>query len=766
MDKWARINYQPCLPLGDNSSKITGCKRHINLSREAAAEGIVLLKNNKNILPLKNGTKLAVFGKAQIDYVKGGGGSGDTHCEYVKNIYESLKSKDNIEVLDSLSLYYYNYVKNCYKSGCKSGKLLEADIPESLLTDARNYSDTAIITINRYSEEGEDRKNDGKDTYFNLSEQEKKMINTVCDNFPKVIVLLNTGTMIDTSWFADNDKIQAALMIWQGGMEGALATADILTGSITPSGKLVDTCARNFEDYPSSASFHEADEYVKYTEDIFVGYRYFETIPNKKESVIYPFGYGLSYTSFEFSNSIAYNINDKIYVSVDVKNTGIYSGKEVVQVYYQAPRGKITKPLIELCAFSKTKLLKPTETETVLLSFDIKDMASYDDMGAVSKSSYVLEKGEYKIFIGDSVCNVNELEYKHIIDENIITQRLSQYCAPKNLGKRLIETGEYIDNPDIQTTSKSFKCKYNCEPHIPQKDDEIKKLIDVYNGNISLDSFIAQLSDEEMINLLIGHPNTGVANVDGIGYLPKFGIPAPMTADGPAGVRIYPQTGVKTTAFPIATMLACTWNTDLIERLGMAGAMEVKENNLSIWLTPALNIHRSPLCGRNFEYYSEDPLVSGKMAAAMVRGIQSQGIVATPKHFACNNKESNRHESDSIVSERALREIYLKGFEICVKESNPRLIMTAYNKLNSVRTSENSELITGILREEWGYTGLVTTDWWNNASHCSEIIAGNDIRMPSTSKTDLKEKYNSNKINRNQLAVCVKRLLEMILWLE
>jgi beta-glucosidase len=303
---------------------------------------------------------------------------------------------------------------------------------------------------------------------------------------------------------------------------------------------------------------------------------------------------------------------------------------------------------------------------------------------------------------------------------------------------------------------------------IPAEGEAKKQLIDVVNGEVSLDDFISQLSDYQLLSLLVGQKNTGVANTDGMGNLPEYGIPAPMTVDGPAGVRISPAAGVKTTAFPVATMLACTWNTAILERIGIAGALETKENNLSMWLTPALNSHRSPLCGRNFEYYSEDPFVAGKMAGAMVRGILSKKIVATPKHFACNNKETNRKESNSILSERALREIYLKGFEICVKESDPKLIMTAYNIVNNVRASENAELITGILRGEWGYKGLVTTDWWNTAEKSAEVKAGNDIRMPSSSNDG---KYNyidtiSVKNTRNELAICVKRLLEMILWLE
>ena len=357
--------------------------------------------------------------------------------------------------------------------------------------------------------------------------------------------------------------------------------------------------------------------------------------------------------------------------------------------------------------------------------------------------------------------NLTELDYVYHLEETKIIEKLTEYCAPKNLEKRLTHTGEYIDVSKRDIPEYEFKNEYNCKFNVPEKEN-IKKLSDVADGKITLDEFMEQLTDEELLTLLWGKKNTGVANTHGMGGIPEYGIPTPMTADGPAGVRIKPKTGVRTTAFPVATMLACTWNTELVEAVGVAGALEAKENNLSIWLTPALNIHRSPLCGRNFEYYSEDPFVSGKMAAAMVKGIQSQNIVATPKHFACNNKETNRFESDSVVSERALREIYLKGFEICVKEAKPRLIMTSYNLVNGVHSSESKELLEGILRGEWGYEGLVTTDWWNTARKVKEIMAGNDIRMPSTIDRDVKP----DDVTRNQLAICAKRLLEMILWLE
>ena len=765
MDKWARINYQPCLPLGDNNSRITGSNRHIQLSRQAAQEGIVLLKNNDDILPFKKGCKVAIFGKAQIDYVKGGGGSGEVFCEYVRNIYDGLKLKKSVEVFDKLSFFYKSYVEDAYKAGEQNGMFDETEVPAELFEEAKNFTDTAIITINRYSAENSDRKNDGTDTYFVLSDKEKQMVESVCDGFENVIVLINTGAMIDTSWFAENDRIKAALMIWQGGMEGGLAVADILVGDVNPSGKLVDTFAGKFEDYPSSEGFYESDDYVKYTEDVFVGYRYFETIPCKKDCVVYPFGYGLSYTEFEIENCSANTVGEKIVIIADVKNIGTKSGKEVVQVYFSAPDGKITKPSRILCAFAKTQLLEPGQHQTLTMTFDINDMASYDDMGDVCKSAYVLEKGEYRIYIGNSVRDVRELEYKYVVDETRIVCQLTEYCAPETLGKRLTATGEYIALSDKKVEPKVFDCNYICEEKIPQDSTLAKNLISVADGEISLDEFISQLTDEQLMGLLFGKKNRGVANTCGIGGLKAYGIPSVMTADGPAGVRINPKTGAKTTAFPIATMLACTWNTDIVEKIGVAGALEMKENNMFIWLTPALNIHRSPLCGRNFEYYSEDPFVAGKMAAAMVCGIQSQGIAATAKHFACNNKETNRMDSNSIVSERALREIYIKGFEICIKESSPKLVMTSYNKINGTYASENTELLEGILRTEWGYKGAVTTDWNNHANHTDEVMAGNDLKMPCL-KIDDEYVETVEGIERNKIALCVRRILEMILWFE
>lgn len=767
MNRWTRARYQPCLPLGDNRSLITASEKHIALSRKAASEGAVLLKNTNGFLPFAKGQKIAVFGNAQIDYVKGGGGSGDVTTPYIRNIYEGLQcKKDKIDVFHSLSLFYADYVRKAYQNGGENGRLTEPKIPEELLKEAAAFTDTAVITICRFSGEGWDQHNDDDNKYFDLEDEEKAMVADVFAHFENVVVLLNVGAMIDTAWFADNDKVKAALMLWQGGLEGGLAAADMLVGDENPSGKLVDTCARLFADYPSSEGFHESKDYVKYTEDIFVGYRYFETVPGKKDAVVYPFGYGLSYTSFSLSDLSVGDNGKDIFVSVKVTNTGNRAGKEVVQVYYSAPEGKIAKAKKILCAFEKTPLLEAGASCTVRLSFVIEDMASYDDIGTIKKSAYVMEQGSYTVHVGTSVRDTVEADYIYKLEEDRVTKTLTAYCTPKNLDKRMLSDGSYMDVAPYDEAEKVFPCTYHSE-YKPLAEGEKLDLNDVAEGKMTLDAFVSHLTDEELIELLVGQPNMGVANTGTMGgYHSRHRLPAIATADGPAGLRIHKGFGVMTTAFPVATALACSWNTALLEEVGKAQALECKENNIQIFLAPALNIHRSPLCGRNFEYYSEDPLIAGKMAAAVVRGIQSQKVVATPKHFAANNKETNRFESDSIVSERALREIYLKGFEICVKESDPKMIMTSYNLINGVRSSESAELITGILRGEWGFGGMITTDWSNHAKHYKEVQAGNDIRMPASQSGQLKAPYEAGLITRDEMAVCVKRILEMILWVE
>lgn len=788
IDNFARFRFQPCLPLGKDGRRVTASVEHINLSRKAAAEGIVLLKNIRNTLPLNSDNIISLFGKASIEYIKGGGGSGDVHCPYIKNIFEGFldKEKENkIKVYKPISEFYTDYVKTgsvnvltqeqinarwdivnnmefCTERDDMTYETFaamhvkEALVPDNLIVSASENSDTALITISRFSAEGVDRRPIAGDYY--LSENEKNLINRCCELFSNVIIIINSGAVIDCEFFAENDKIGAVIMAWQGGMEGGSALADVICGDINPSGKLTDTIVKSYDYCPAKSDFWECFDHLDYSDDIYVGYRYYETIPGAADFVRYPFGFGLSYTSFEISDILCFEHKNKIHTISNVTNTGSRSGREIIQVYYSAPEGVLGKPARVLAAYAKTKLLKPGETETIHTVFDTKDMSSFDDLGKISKSAYILEKGTYRFYIGNSVRNTIKADFELIIPENRITAQLSSLCKPFALGKRLLSDGTFEALP---CSENHYYYGDATEPTV-QAPDKLKKFDEIING-LPINEFIAQLTIDELAYLVGGQPPTGVANTGCFGGLERLDIPAIPTADGPAGLRLEPKTGIPTTAWPCATLLACTWDTDLIEQVGAAGGAELRENNLGVWLAPALNIHRDPMCGRNFEYYSEDPLIAGKSAAAAVRGIQSNKVAVSIKHFACNNKEANRFACDSRISERALREIYLKGFEITVKEADPWTVMSSYNLINGLHTSESYELLTEILRNEWGFRGMVVTDWGVKNRPVVEVLAGNDMKMHCGYPDELIAAFNDGIITRENLELCVKRILEMFL---
>lgn len=762
-EKWARYQYNLTTNIGENNTRVTGCEKHVELSRKVACEGMVLLENN-GLLPLKEHTTVALFGIGSIDYVKGGGGSGMVFCEYVRNIYEGFLCKSpNVSVYEPVTKYYYDYAVSRLSEYDGDRIFSEIDVPADLLQAAAENADVAVITIHRFSLEAQDRSSEKGDFY--LTDCEQKMVDDVTAAFEHTVVVLNVGGMIDVSWIKNNPKIDAALLAWQAGMEGGLAVADILCGDVNPSGKLTDTFAMEFSDYPSADTFNESDDYVDYFEDIYVGYRYFETIPGASKRVVYPFGYGLSYTEFSIRKPTATLKNDKIILETSVKNIGNVAGKEVVQCYFSAPQGLLGKSKISLIGFEKTKRLAPGETQEITMEFPVADMASYDDLGKIKMSAYVLEQGEYTFFVGNSCRNLTAADYRYAVNENIVTRQLSQKCAPCNLEKRMLSDGSFEALPSFPVKRYDEVFSSSCNREVP-KPDKTFLLEDVARGEITLQQFVSQLTEDELVRLLGGVPNQGTTDTGGFGGIKRLGIPAVMTVDGPAGVRLSPRIGIPTTAWPCATLIACTWDPDLAYEVGKAGALEAKENGLAIWLTPGMNIHRNPLCGRNFEYFSEDPLITGNFAAAKVNGIQSVNIAASAKHFACNNKEINRFYSDSRVSERALREIYLKGFEICVKKSQPRTIMTSYNVINGRRCCESYEQLQGILRDEWGFEGMVTTDWNVPCDQANCVLAGNDIRMPNGHPEVLREALKSGKIKRAHLERCAERILEMILKLD
>lgn len=684
------------------------------LLRQAAAESIVLLEN-EGVLPLKANNKLAVFGRSQIDYFYVGYGSGgEVNPPYLVNVIQGLEEKDlvlNQALIEKYQTFSANNIVEDGIWGQWPRFLEEMTLSNEEVKSASEDSEVALIVIGRAA--GEDRENVLEEGSYYLTQKEKQMIDQVTHYFEKVILVINSGNVIDLAW-TENYAFSAILFAWQGGMESGNAIADVLMGDVNPSAKLPDTIARHYEDYPSAKQFgHE--EYVEYVEDIYVGYRYFETF--HPENVIYPFGYGLSYTQFAIDSELL--VNDKsVTINVSVTNIGEMPGKEVVQVYHEPPQGKLGKPKRNLIEFQKTELLQPGETENLNFEIKLQDLASYDDSGVTGHPfSYVLEAGEYQFYVGDSLINL-ELVGNYHLEKLLVIQKLKQIAAPVENFNRLVATLE--EGQLVETYQPVTLQKESVKERVLQ---HLESLSEVSSEETFLDTgktvseLIHSFSKEELDALTRGEgpmnssfgPKGNAGMFGGtIESLRQKGIPPVITTDGPAGIRL----NYYASLLPCGTAFASTWNLELLEVIGIEFGKELLDLGSDMILAPGMNIHRNPLGGRNFEYFSEDPYLTGKMAASYVIGVQSNQVAACPKHFACNNQETNRNYNDSRVSERALREIYLKGFEICVKESNPYSIMSSYNKINGVWAHYHFDLATEILRNEWKYQGCILTDWW------------------------------------------------------
>ena len=671
------------------------------LIRAAGAEGCVLLKND-GVLPLSGKNRISVFGRCQLDWFYVGYGSGgDVHAPYHVNLIDGLVNagmKLNTELLDIYRQWTLDEDNEADQGwwGHWPMNYLEMPLDDDTVQTASEKSDIALVVIGRAA--GEDRENKLTKGSYYLTDEEREMLDRVTSAFRRVVVLLDVGSVMDMSWTEEySGRLSAVMIVWQGGMESGNAVADVLTGAVNPSGKLSDTIARRYEDYPSSA-FFGGKEYNDYAEGIFVGYRYFDRHPEK---VLYPFGFGLSYTSFTLGAVSLIRKEGKTEAAVRVTNSGEYPGKEVVQLWCCPPDGRLEKPVRVLAAFGKTKTLAPGETEEIRLSCDDKCLASYDTFS----SRFVMEAGEYRF-------SANDLDIgSFMLADEITVEQCEPFCRDSSALRERILNRILSAMPSPAATGLTLK--------------------DVRNGNCSLEEFVSCLSDEELEALTRGHGMMGSPlGADGnagvfcgiLESLREKGVPPITTADGPAGIRLKKYCAL----IPCGTALASTWNADLVEGLSAKVAEDMIHYGVDVQLAPGMNIHRNPLCGRNFEYFSEDPLLSGKIGAAVVRGVQSKGKGACPKHFACNNQETNRNRNDSRVSERALREIYLRNFEIVVKEANPLCIMTSYNKINGVWSHYNYDLVTSVLRGEWGYDGCVITDWWMQRSKSPEFPALKD----------------------------------------
>jgi len=813
---------------GTRNSEITGREiRNQEVARKAAQEGIVLLKND-SILPLKTGCAIGLLGSGAVRTVKGGTGSGDVNERRSTTIYQGLLnagfdivSKDWIESYEKIYIAAREDWKN------KILNQLDGSNPENFfnvysstpfkIPDGRSVSgkdtegaETVIYCISRISGEGADRKEEKGDYY--PSDRELEDLRTLDTLAKNIILVLNVGGQIDLKDILAVSRIHAVLMIAQPGMEGGNALADILKGAISPSGKLTDTWVRNFYDFPNASTFSHQNgdlEKEKYKDSIYVGYRYFDSfdIP-----VQFPFGYGLSYTSFEVRTKKIIPDNDSVHVMVTVQNIGSrFAGKEVVQIYASCPQNELPKEYRRLCAFAKTNILHPGETETLKISFPIRALASFSEgIGA-----WIIENGWYGLWTGTSS---KQLAFSGIlsVEKDYILERVQHICPIKEKIPEIIPPEESMLKKEKEWHELAVKEGFRRVRFQPKEKNRPGYQEDEYDRMAH--ETASKLTVSQMIPMVIGE--IGSSSQGSLGAtgervpgssgetsnsLADLNVASVSMADGPAGIRILQKYEVDRTtdkayspgvigsieggyftqnashkntdiyyqyctAFPTGTLLAQSWNLDLIKTVGKTVASEMDEFHINLWLAPGLNIHRNPLCGRNFEYFSEDPVLSGLMAASITQGVQSKyGFGTTIKHFACNNQEDNRMGVDCLVSERALREIYLKGFEIAVKVSQPMAIMSSYNKINGVHSANNPDLCTTVPRKEWGFRGIIMTDWTTTSPAGRSIpwkciASGNDLIMPGCQEDleNIQKACKSGRLREEDLRVSVERLLNMI----
>lgn len=753
-------------------------ERYAVLARQATAEGCVLLENEGQALPLREGERVAVFGRMAFHYYKSGLGSGGlVNTRYVVGILDALKECKEIQLDEKLMGIYADWIKeNPYDEGQGWGRVpwsqKEMEVTEEMLDCARN-NDVSLVIIGRTA--GEDQDNNTKPGSYCLTETEEDMIRRVCQVSKRTVIVLNVGNIIDMSWVKKYHP-QAVLYAWQGGQEGGNGVADVLTGKVCACGKLTDTIAQSIEDYPSTENFGDPFKNY-YKEDIYVGYRYFETFA--KDKVLYPFGYGLSYTSFGIKAEILKNSEEELTVAAEVVNTGAVKGKEVVQVYAKVPQGKLGNPARRLIGFAKTGELKPGEKEEVVIVIPKYDLTSYDDSGVTGhKSCYVLEEGTYEIFVGS---DVRSAEFAGCYEEKFrVVEKLQEACAPVEKFSRmkavLMPDGSYqavTEEVPVRTVDPQERRKQNLPETLAYTGDKGYKLVDVLDGKVSMENFVAQISEEDLIAMFRGEgmcspkvtPGTAAAFGGVTESMKALGIPVGCCADGPSGIRM--DCGTKAFSLPNGTALGCTFNTELVSDLYEMTGKELRLNKIDSLLGPGMNIHRNPLNGRNFEYISEDPLLTGRICAAQVKAMAKSGIGSTIKHFCGNNQEVGRSTSDSVMSERCLREIYLKGFEMAVREGGARSVMTTYGSVNGLWTAGSYDLCTTILRKEWGFEGIVMTDWWaksNYEGHQAEVqvkapmvAAQNDIYMvvsdakANPEKDDVEEMLHAGKLTLGEL---------------
>ncbi len=778
-------------------------KQYAAKAREAAAEGIVLLRNEavrstgRPSLPFAAGTRVAVFGRNQLNYYKSGTGSGGmVNTPYTISPIQAMLDSGTLLPDETVQKAYQDFVlQHPYEagSGWASEPWFQEEMPlePAFVQAAAMRCDAAIVMIGRTA--GEDQDNSLSPGSLLLTDREESMLEQVCGAFDNTVVLLNVGNIIDMSWL-DHVSPQAVLYIWQGGMEGGNAVLDVLTGRVAPSGRLPDTIAKRFTDYPASGSYGDPVRNC-YREDIYVGYRYFETF--HPEQVRFPFGFGLSYTTFDLYADLNV-VRHRVVVSASIENTGDADGRETLQVYVEKPQGRLGQPVRQLAGFAKTPLLKPGQGTFLQMVIPLKRLASFDDSGAVgfARNSWVLEEGSYVFYAGTDVRNAIRIGSVEITEDRLISD-VEDALAPELSFQRIRPGQETVlqgirrfglseEAVPVSQSDQKLRRFNHLPAAIAQTGDRGFRLRDVAEGRCSLEEFTAQLEDRDLIVMMRGEGMSssrvtgGTAGAFG-GVTDRlehhFGIPAGCCSDGPSGIRM--DSGALAFLMPCGTLLASTFNEKLVSELYAFEGMELRRNHIDTLLGPGINIHRHPLNGRNFEYFSEDPYLTGRMAAAELSGMHRFGVTGTIKHFAANSQEKARSGEESVVSARALREIYLKPFEIAVKEGHARSVMTSYNALNGTWNASNYDLITTILRREWGFDGLVMTDWWAHMSAfggspsredvAAMVRAGGNLYMVSGNPEvngmgdNLDEAFRTGNVTRGELQQAAMTTLRFLL---
>lgn len=730
------------------TTKTLDWDKYLKTAAQVVSEGIVMLKNEHQALPLKPHEEIALFGRIQFHYYKSGTGSGGmVNVSKVTNIVDGLQEsgiKLNQELLD---VYHKWDNENPFDLGDGWGKepwsQKEMPLEDSLAARAAKRCQTAIAVIGRTA--GEEQDNSLTEGSFLLSSDEKQMLTTVRRHFSKMIVLLNVGNIIDMNELLEIAP-DAILYVWQGGMTGGTGTADVLTGKISPCGKLTDTIAKHVEDYPSAPYFGDPVRNF-YSEDIYVGYRYFETFAPDK--VLYPFGFGLSYTTFQIKTNDITELSDKWDFIITVTNTGSCSGKEVVQIYCEAPQGKLGKPVRVLCGYEKTNTLSPGESQTVTISVSKTQTASYDDSGISGHAHcFILEEGDYHFYVGTDVRHAKKT-YTCTQNGTLVISSHQQALAPVEAFERIkpvLSTDGYepqMEPVPLSEVDETKRRLENLPKEIPFTGDRGIRLCDVRKGTHTMEEFIAQMTDYDLACVIRGEgmnsPRVTAGTASAFGgvsqELEALGVPCGCCDDGPSGMRL--DCGTKAFSLPNGTMMACTFNRTLLTELFALTGLEMIANKVDCLLGPGMNIHRHPLNGRNFEYFSEDPYLTGTIASAQLHGLHQSGVTGTIKHFCGNNQETNRHDTNGVISERALREIYLKGFEIAVKEGHADSVMTTYGPINGVWTAGSFDLTTQILRNDWGFTGFTMTDWWANINRRGQAVDKSDFAAMAIAQNDV-----------------------------